>query len=101
MGDRDRLALARWNAAADSGRLPRSLGALHEAHALSGLPSSCIGVCSPPPDSRGHWSGRGAAWLAHQTGGLGVAGSNPVAPTTLYLHRVLTHRTRIQIKAES
>ena len=26
-------------------------------------------------------SGRGAAWLAHQSGGLGVAGSNPVAPT--------------------
>ena len=25
-------------------------------------------------------SGRSAAWLAHQTGGLGVAGSNPVAP---------------------
>ena len=24
--------------------------------------------------------GRSAAWLAHQTGGLGVAGSNPVAP---------------------
>ena len=27
-------------------------------------------------------SGRGAAWLAHQSGGLGVAGSNPVAPTS-------------------
>ena len=27
-------------------------------------------------------SGRSAAWLAHQTGGLGVAGSNPVAPTS-------------------
>ena len=26
------------------------------------------------------FSGRSAAWLAHQTGGLGVAGSNPVAP---------------------
>ena len=28
-------------------------------------------------------SGRSAAWLAHQTGGLGVAGSNPAVPTTL------------------
>ena len=55
-----------------------------DATALSGLPGSGNGVCSPPPDSRGHWSGRGAAWLAHQTGGLGVAGSNPVAPTTLF-----------------
>src|SRR6202021_2924493 len=26
-------------------------------------------------------SGRSAAWLAHLTGGQGVAGSNPVAPT--------------------
>ena len=24
---------------------------------------------------------RGAAWLAHQSGGLGVVGSNPAAPT--------------------
>ncbi len=26
-------------------------------------------------------AGRSAAWLAHQTGGLGVGGSNPLAPT--------------------
>jgi hypothetical protein len=26
-------------------------------------------------------SERGAAWLAHQSGGLGVVGSNPAAPT--------------------
>jgi hypothetical protein len=29
-------------------------------------------------------SERGAAWLAHQSGGLGVVGSNPAAPT---IHR--------------
>ena len=29
------------------------------------------------------FSGRSAAWLAHQTGGLGVAGSNPAIPTIL------------------
>ncbi len=28
-----------------------------------------------------HSSGRGAAWLARYTGGVEVAGSNPVAPT--------------------
>ena len=27
---------------------------------------------------------RGAAWLAHQSGGLGVAGSNPAAPTSKF-----------------
>src|SRR5260370_19706117 len=27
-------------------------------------------------------SGRSGAWLAHLTGGQGVAGSNPVAPTS-------------------
>ena len=26
-------------------------------------------------------SGSGSAWLEHQTGGLGIAGSNPVFPT--------------------
>jgi hypothetical protein len=38
---------------------------------------------APPPGSAilRDSSGRSAAWLAHQTGGLGVAGSNPVAPT--------------------
>ena len=29
-------------------------------------------------------SGRGAAWLAHQHGGLGVGGSNPLAPSLNY-----------------
>ena len=29
-------------------------------------------------------SGRGAAWLAHQSGGLGVGGSNPLAPIILF-----------------
>ena len=28
-------------------------------------------------------SERGAAWLAHQSGGLGVVGSNPAAPTNI------------------
>ncbi len=32
-------------------------------------------------------SERGAAWLAHQSGGLGVVGSNPAAPTNFsFLH---------------
>jgi hypothetical protein len=30
-------------------------------------------------------SERGAAWLAHQSGGLGVVGSNPAAPTIFQL----------------
>ena len=29
-------------------------------------------------------SERGAAWLAHQSGGLGVVGSNPAAPTIAF-----------------
>src|ERR1051326_8860786 len=29
-------------------------------------------------------SERGAAWLAHQSGGLGVVGSNPAAPTSQF-----------------
>ena len=39
---------------------------------------------SPPPrvTPRGYLdTERGAAWLAHQSGGLGVVGSNPAAPT--------------------
>jgi hypothetical protein len=28
-------------------------------------------------------SERGAVWLAHQSGGLGVGGSNPLAPTNI------------------
>jgi ribosomal protein S18 acetylase RimI-like enzyme len=36
----------------------------------------------PVRETSGRWkeSGRSAAWLAHQTGGLGVVGSNPAAP---------------------
>ncbi len=30
---------------------------------------------------KGRPSERSAAWLAHQSGGLGVGGSNPLAPT--------------------
>lgn len=33
------------------------------------------------PDAKGG-PGRSAAWLAHLTGGQGVGGSNPPAPTT-------------------
>src|SRR5919106_454578 len=31
---------------------------------------------------RGHSTGRGAVWLAHWSGGPGVAGSNPAVPTS-------------------
>ena len=33
---------------------------------------------------KGRPSERSAAWLAHQSGGLGVGGSNPLAPTNLF-----------------
>ncbi len=33
------------------------------------------------PSGREQVSERGAVWLAHQSGGLGVGGSNPLAPT--------------------
>ncbi len=36
-----------------------------------------------PAGKRGA-SERSAAWLAHQSGGLGVGGSNPLAPTNLF-----------------
>ena len=39
------------------------------------------------PDAKGG-PGRSAAWLAHLTGGQGVGGSNPPAPTTFF--RMLT-----------
>jgi cardiolipin synthase len=34
-------------------------------------------------------SGRGAAWLAHWSGGPGVAGSNPAVPTSFTLHTLM------------
>ena len=38
------------------------------------------------PDAKGG-PGRSAAWLAHLTGGQGVGGSNPPAPTTFCFRR--------------
>lgn len=35
----------------------------------------------PPANKGGNQSRRGAVWLAHFTGGEGVAGSNPVVST--------------------
>jgi hypothetical protein len=39
-------------------------------------------------------SERGAAWLAHLSGGQGVVGSNPAAPTTTILQAHLEGTTR-------
>ncbi len=39
---------------------------------------------------------RGAAWLAHQSGGLGVAGSNPAAPTNDFIHQHLVSRESLR-----
>src|SRR5580658_2138632 len=45
---------------------------------------SCAGAqvdYVPAPAFHRQGSGRSAAWLAHLTGGQGVGGSNPLAPT--------------------
>src|SRR4029079_15697312 len=39
-------------------------------------------------------SERSAAWLAHQSGALGVGGSNPLAPTILLSSSTATPRAR-------
>src|SRR5439155_841545 len=62
-----------------------------------------IGTCpsrAPPQSyvafvSQPH-TGCSAAWLAHLTGGQGVAGSNPAIPTT-FPHRELPHDCRLDV----
>ncbi len=41
-------------------------------------------VASPGVQGARARSERGAVWLAHHTGGVGVGGSNPLAPTNLF-----------------
>jgi hypothetical protein len=49
---------------------------------------SCAGAqvdYVPAPAFHRQGSGRSAAWLAHLTGGQGVGGSNPLAPTVCFV----------------
>ena len=56
----------------------QKLGIIVENIAPSITYVSCSQPKLPPSAAR---SERGAAWLAHHTGGVGVGGSNPLAPT--------------------
>src|SRR5580658_5176780 len=51
-----------------------------DSEAISCAGSQVDYVAAPAFQRQG--SGRSAAWLAHLTGGQGVGGSNPLAPTT-------------------
>ena len=67
----------------DAGHAPSDRANTDRCHMSSRMPAS-KSVDLPPRRGKRTASERSAAWLAHQSGGLGVGGSNPLAPTNIF-----------------
>src|SRR5207247_2895211 len=66
------------------------------AHGAREAQESLVGSRSSIGGRSALGTGCSAAWLAHLTGGQGVAGSNPAIPTT-FPHRELPHDCRLDV----
>jgi hypothetical protein len=83
--ERRKRAFSRDRVHEPPGRAPRAR-ALTICVAISAETTTFREPFGRNPDAKGG-PGRSAAWLAHLTGGQGVGGSNPPAPTTFFVQR--------------